>query len=87
MPTTQLRVKNDRGRPHIIWIEPWAEDYTLAPGDELRFDAEGPAETPWFELVESENQLSIFVNGGGAVIHSILVNDRPVPCGYNRGAT
>jgi hypothetical protein len=85
VPHSQLQWKNERGRAVVIWIEPWAEDYTLLPGDRFELRADCPKDTPWFGLDQSEEQLTIWVNGDAAVIQPLVVNGVPAECGYNRG--
>jgi hypothetical protein len=86
-PTAKLGVINscDSAGPRVVYVEPWGEDYTLRPGEELVIVATGRASPPWFNVVEYDGATSVYIEGhcpGFAVYQ----DGRRVECGHNRGA-
>jgi hypothetical protein len=66
--TAKVGFRNDRKAHHTIWIEPWANDYTLKPGEELELVVMGgdlhPMKLrnvqPYFYIVESEGATQVY---------------------------
>jgi len=81
-----VEIRNDRSRPHVVWIEPWGEDYTLLPSDKvLVATTDSDTRTgSWFTLVETEGNTQVYVERGE--YPRVLMNDIPVECGHNRQA-
>jgi hypothetical protein len=57
----RMTVRNDAKRPRVIWMEPWAEDFTLLPGEEFEIVAHDRAKQPWFALVEWQDATQVYV--------------------------
>jgi len=41
---SRVRVRNPSERPQLVIFEPWADEYTLAPGAAFTFEASSPLE-------------------------------------------
>jgi len=63
--TYKLQVWNARKQPRIVAVEPWADEYTLAPEAKLTIVTvaeEGPAaaEGPWFSVIEWDDTTQVY---------------------------
>ena len=45
-------IKNGTDRPRIVVVEPWGEDFTLLPGEQLDIVVWDIASQPWFNIYE-----------------------------------
>jgi hypothetical protein len=80
----KLAVQNKTGIPRIVWLEPWAEDYTLLPGETVEFVSRSNSELPWFHLDEWPESTQVYLQAGDyPVVHS---NGVRLQCGHNREA-
>jgi hypothetical protein len=75
-------IENKRQVPHEVHVEPWANDYTLMPGEELEVLAFGANSTPWFYAVEWEGASQIYCNDSNNF--KVLQNGIELECGHNR---
>jgi hypothetical protein len=57
---SKLGISNSRGSPQVVVVEPWAEDFTLMPGEGLEIVALGETEAPWFHVREWEGTSQVF---------------------------
>jgi hypothetical protein len=82
-----IRIYNDRRRPHVVWIEPWAEDYTMLPNQQLTVTTSGPKKHsgPLFELVETRGNTQVYVDAR-LIVPEVLIDDVAVKVGHNRQA-
>jgi hypothetical protein len=86
MHLVSIEIRNDRSRPHVVWIEPWGEDYTLIPNQKVHVEV---AETElgtgsYFNLVETEGNTQVYIERGG--YPRVSVDGESVECGHNRQA-
>lgn len=81
---SSIEIYNDRTTPHVVWIEPWAEDYTMLSKDKLRVTttATDTREGPWFALVETNGNTQVYVEFGD--YPQVFINGSVVECGHNR---
>ena len=79
-------VQNDRKRPHVIWIEPWGEDYTLLCGEQIKVSVASLEldSGACFHLVETEGNTQVYVEHSKSP--RVLVNNSIADCGHNRQA-
>lgn len=84
--TSAITIRNERSTPHMLWIEPCGEDYTMLSEDELvvRTTESGAQEGPSLFLVETKGNTQLYVERGG--YPTIFINGAPVACGHNRQA-
>ena len=80
--TTKLGVANSRKGPQVVAIEPWANDYTLLPGEELVLVAFGDVAIPWFTVVERDGTTQVYCEE--TANFKVLQGDRELECGHNR---
>jgi hypothetical protein len=81
-------------------LEPWADDFTLLPGEEFEIIARDKVKQPWFALVESPDATQVYVeslscwdseDGAAAYEQSVgcfdvLRDGKRLECGHNRQA-
>ena len=81
-----IGIWNDRSRPHIIWIEPWGDDYTLLSNQKLLVTTSGSDSNsgPCFTLVETEGNTQVYVER--LVYPQVQIDGDKVECGHNRQA-
>lgn len=86
MQESSISIRNDRKLPHVIWLEPWGEDYILLPGEELIVanKVTDQENGPWFALVETEGNTQCYIERGD--YPDLQINGVPVACGHNRQA-
>ena len=65
-PSSRISVQNSRkdALRITLWIEPIAEDFALLTGEYLELVASGETSAPNFNLVQSEQDLQIYIEGG-----------------------
>jgi hypothetical protein len=81
-PSASIELSNQRASPHVIAIEPWGEDFTLMPGEELEVVAFGGERIPWFHVVEWDGATQVYCEG--AVDFRVLQAGVQLECGHNR---
>lgn len=79
---SKIGVSNARTAPRVVAVEPWGNDYTLLPGEELEVIAFGREATPWFHVVESDEATRICCED--ADTFEVLQSGRELECGYRR---
>jgi hypothetical protein len=81
----QFSLGDRAGRPLVLSIEPWGEDYTFRSGCTVELSATpNGAEPPWFHVrAEREGVLMVFVEGAVDAFQ-VSEDGRPVPCGHGR---
>lgn len=86
MRTFSIGIWNDRPRPHVVWIEPWGEDYTLLPGEKLLITTSDSNDgiTPVFNLVETEGNTQVYVER--LTYPKLEIDGVAIECGHNRKA-
>jgi hypothetical protein len=57
---SKLGLSNRRDAPQVVAAEPWAEDFTLMPGEELEVIAYGSEAMPWFHVVEWDGTSQVY---------------------------
>jgi hypothetical protein len=80
--TAKMGISNSRGKPQVVAVEPWADDYTLLPGEELEIVAFGNAETPWFHVVEWDGTSQVYC--AETADFRVVQNGIELQSGHNR---
>jgi hypothetical protein len=80
--TSKLGVSNSRKVPQIVAVEPWANDYTLRPGESLEIMAFGKREFPWFNVVEWDGTTQVYCEDTAEF--KVLQGGRELECGHQR---
>jgi hypothetical protein len=81
-------LRNDRSVPLILQVEPWAYDYTAAPGQRLELVVQSPLPDVWFNLeYNDDGTVQVYVEGEGATsgaIWEVSLDGVPIDIGHNR---
>ncbi len=80
--TAKIGIANSRNGPHVVAVEPWANDYTLLPGEELVIIAFGNTAAPWFNVVEWDDTTQVYCEGTNDF--KVLQGDTELECGHQR---
>jgi hypothetical protein len=80
--TTKLGVSNSRRKPQVVAVEPWANDYTLLPGEELEIVAFGDTALPWFHVVEWDGTSQVYCED--TADFKVVQKGVELECGHNR---
>ncbi len=80
--TVKLGVMNSGRKPRVVAVEPWANDYTLLPGEELEIIAFGESKLPSFYLVEWDESSQVYCNETSDF--KVVQNGIELHCGHNR---
>lgn len=83
--TSKLAVSNSSSKPRVLAVEPWANDYTLLPGEELEIVAFGNAELPWFYVVEWDGTSQVYCHE--AADFKVVQKGVELECGHGRSHT
>jgi hypothetical protein len=62
-PTARIEVRNRGESPIVVWVEPWAHDFTLFNNEQLEIVAFGVKEVPWFSVLETEGNTQVYCMG------------------------
>jgi hypothetical protein len=79
---SKIDVWNQRQVPLLVYVEPWANDYTLLPGEELEIVAFGGKQMPQFCIVESESACQVYCNETDDF--QVFGNGIELQCGHQR---
>lgn len=79
---SKLGIWNSRKAAQVVGIEPWANDYTLLPGEKLEVIAFGETRVPWFNIVEWDGTTQVYCED--TVDFKVVQGDRVLECGYQR---
>ncbi len=77
-----LGVCNSRKSPQIVAVEPWADDYTLMPGEELEIVAFGRTVAPWFNVVNWDGTTPVYCEETDDF--KVMQEDHELECGHQR---
>jgi hypothetical protein len=80
----RLVVSNRRTASLLVVVEPWVEDFTLLPGQELELLAVSSEQPPYFALVESDDRSEIYIENS---VEDWVVTQggKEIHCGHQRG--
>jgi hypothetical protein len=76
--------ENGTGERIVVQLEPWGEDYHLAPGDRIALmysDRVG-----FIHVTMDSGGVGLWVEGGWDYPQKVLVNEHEAACGYGRPA-
>jgi hypothetical protein len=82
--SSKLGVCNSRKAPQLVFVEPWANDYTLLHDEELEIVAFGETAVPSFTVVEWDGATQVYCND--TVDFKVVQGDRELECGHQRQA-
>jgi len=74
---------NCSATPHVIHVEPWGADYTLATNERFELVAYSSETEPSFELTDDyKDSTQVWCNE--AETYEVLQEGKFLECGYNR---
>ena len=79
----RIRVTNGRAAFMTLWLEPWGNDYGMAPGDEFEVVAADAADNFYFHLVDEGSGLKLYAEGSVTQL-AIYHGGEEILCGHNR---
>jgi hypothetical protein len=65
-------------------LEPWGEDYTLLQDEDLLVVATSAEAAPWFNLVELDDGIQVYVEGPRSVDFRVVQGEQELQCGHRR---
>jgi|GEM_PF-1129191 len=80
--SSMLAVTNSRPTWHEVHVEPWANDYTLFPGETLEIHAYSHTHVPAFHLVEWGDVSQVFCES--TEDFTVLQKGVELACGHQR---
>ena len=83
--SARLGIWNSTKRLRIVWVEPWAEDYTLLPEEKLEIAVVDDLVQPWFCVVEWENSSQVYIQTMSSE-YEVTQDGKRLQCGHNRDA-
>jgi len=81
--TQKIIISNDRTSFITLWLEPWGEDYGMAPGDEFEVRAAEAEEGFYFHISHDEKGTKVYAEGDAKYI-SVCQAGEVLSCGHNR---
>jgi hypothetical protein len=78
----KIGVWNSRKSPHVVWVEPWGDDYTLLADEKLEIVAIGKGNVPWFNVVEADRSTQVYCESTDDF--EVFQNGRLLKSGHQR---
>src|SRR6187399_786284 len=87
--TARMELTNDGAEPLVVWVEPWAHDFTLGPGQSFALVATSHVGVPVFaqQVDGSTRDVVIYLEGASDISFVVLEGKRELSCGHNRRAS
>ena len=86
----KIGVSNDEQQLRVIWVEPWPNDFTLLPGESLEIHVRSSTAQAWFNVVETDRNMQIYVELPPSDLMSAVVEvyqgTQMLQSGHNRQA-
>jgi len=57
----EIGVKNGGKNEIKLIVEPWAEEFPIAPGETITLIALSECETPWFNVIYHSHAIQVYV--------------------------
>ncbi|MBI1375772.1 MAG: hypothetical protein GC159_23935 [Phycisphaera sp.] len=73
--------QNSGSKPHVFYIEPFGEDYTMLCGEEFALEVDG--EGVWLHIDRHDDQTSVYIEGGFTDF-KVVQDGRVLQCGHQR---
>jgi hypothetical protein len=65
MPNATLHLRAGKDSAYKVTIEPWAVEFEVNPGEDCRIVARHPTETPTLTCEIWNQNLIVYIDGGG----------------------
>ena len=84
--TARMDLTNDAAEPLVFWVEPWAHDFTLAPGQSFTLLATSGGSVPHFaqRADSSTRDVVVYIECAHDVSFVVLEGTSELRCGHNR---
>ena len=84
--TARLDLTNVAAEPLVLWVEPWAHDFTLGPGESFTLIATSHVGVPYFaQRADSKTRdIVVYIEGAHDISFVALEGERELQCGHNR---
>ncbi len=82
--SSKLGVCNGRNAPQVVAVEPWGEDFTLMPDENLEIVAFGDVAVPWFNVVQWDGTSQVYCED--TIDFKVFQKGRELKCGHQRQA-
>ena len=82
LKSSKIGITNSLKSPLGVYVEPWGEDFTLMPGEELFILAYGGWGVPWFHLVESDGVIQVHCEETSNF--KVVQGEQELQCGHQR---
>ena len=78
-----MDLTNDGGEPFVLWVEPWAHDFTLAAGQTFRLIASSSLDMPHFALSSGDDSRDVVghLEGPTDISFVVLEGEHELSCG------
>ncbi len=80
--TAKLGFSNSCGKSQVVAVEPWGNDYTLLPGEELEILAFSDSALPWIHVVVWEGTSQVYCQDSADF--RVFQKGVELQCGHNR---
>jgi hypothetical protein len=77
-----IGVQNQGKLPIVVWVEPWAHDFTLFPDEKIEIVAQSNKVMPEFFLVESQGNTQVYIENSDDFC--VRQGDRYLELGHQR---
>lgn len=81
--SARISIENNTDRPRIVWVEPWGEDFTLRPKEELEILARDGSEPLWFQVIEYNEGCQVYIDGSNCH-YDVRQEGQVIQCGHQR---
>ena len=78
-----IKITNDRSDFVTLWLEPWGEDYGMAPADEFEVVAGDAGNDFYFHVASDDKGMKLWAEGTVTEI-GVFQNGSQLPCGHAR---
>lgn len=79
----RVKITNDRSDFVTLWLEPWGEDYGMAPSDEFEIVAEDAQDDFYFHILSDDKGFKVYAEGDVTQI-GVFQNGTQLLCGHAR---
>ncbi len=76
----KLSITNNGPDDLVVWVEPWANDFTLESGENILLLAD--SEEPFLDLTREKNTVQVYLNSSTSFIAE--QGGVPIKCGHKR---
>ena len=83
--SAKITIRNAGKRPRVVWVEPYPDDYTLLPDEELEIVVRDSSKVPSFDIVEYDDATQVYPDQSD-IDYDVTKNGIKIESGHNRQA-